>query len=595
MSASVGKELLGKPRLIAVLSLLAAVILCLLLSWLTRDAMTFLPFQKKQTRAHVQETLVDLTPWQTAEQLADMATTAEEQRYAREAEHLADHEVDQAFASALRQAQSKAQHKALQGESLKLSQKVTQLQQSVRDDQAHVQSLSQASTQGSAGTTTSNDDLDFAKAQLGLDSDELADAQEDLARALGDDRARIQQELAAHEANMKKYDSQAGARNPGAVASSRRYGTVVARIGAWFDQRTRFDMIERAAQQADEDAKALAVQHSSMEKQALPEGSGSADRTTRMNAMKSHSLHSQMLAIYDDRIETQSQLGDVYRKWGAQVLLQHRIVFHLLMQSLAMLAFILLCALMVDSVTRSFLDRPTTDRRMYSVRLISRLSIQVITAVLILFVLFGTPREMPTILGLTTAGLTVVLQDFIISFCGWFVLMGKNGIRVGDWVEINGVGGEVVSIGLFRTSLLETGNWTDRGHPTGRRVAFSNSFAIKGQYFNFSTSGQWMWDEITVTVPNSDEAYATVELIHKAVLEETDKESTLAEDEWKRLGRSNSLSQFSAAAAVNMRPSPGGIDIVVRYVTRAASRYKVRNSIYQRVIELLHKPLASHQ
>ena len=78
--------------------------------------------------------------------------------------------------------------------------------------------------------------------------------------------------------------------------------------------------------------------------------------------------------------------------------------------------------------------------------------------------------------------------------------MGRNGIRVGDWVEINGVGGEVVEISLLRTTLLETGNWTDSGHPTGRKVTFVNSFAIEGHYFNFSTSGQWLWDELTVSV-----------------------------------------------------------------------------------------------
>ena len=108
---------------------------------------------------------------------------------------------------------------------------------------------------------------------------------------------------------------------------------------------------------------------------------------------------------------------------------------------------------------------------------------------------------MPTILGLTTAGLTLVLQDFIVGFFGWFVLMGKHGMRIGDWVEISGVTGEIVEIGLFRTELMETGNWTDQGHPTGRRVTFSNSFAIKGQYFNFSTAGQWMWDEIRFSIP----------------------------------------------------------------------------------------------
>ena len=130
---------------------------------------------------------------------------------------------------------------------------------------------------------------------------------------------------------------------------------------------------------------------------------------------------------------------------------------------------------------------------------------------------------MPTILGLGAAGLTVVFQDFILAFFGWFILMGKNGIRVGDWVEINGVGGEVVEIGLFRTALLETGNWTDKGHPTGRRVTFINNFAITGQYFNFSTTGQWMWDEITVNIPPGVDSYKTIEAIHNAVLKETRK------------------------------------------------------------------------
>ena len=64
--------------------------------------------------------------------------------------------------------------------------------------------------------------------------------------------------------------------------------------------------------------------------------------------------------------------------------------------------------------------------------------------------IFGTPQETPTIIGLATAALTFALQDFILAFLGWFVLIGKNGIHVGDWVEINGVGGEVTEVGLFR-------------------------------------------------------------------------------------------------------------------------------------------------
>ncbi len=113
--------------------------------------------------------------------------------------------------------------------------------------------------------------------------------------------------------------------------------------------------------------------------------------------------------------------------------------------------------------------------------------------------------------------------------------MGKGGIRVGDWVEINGVAGEVIEINLFRTTILENSAWADKGHPTGRRATFINNFAVSGQFFNFSTVGQWMWDEISVSLPSSAETYAKVALIHKSVIEETETDARLAEQEWKRV------------------------------------------------------------
>ena len=116
------------------------------------------------------------------------------------------------------------------------------------------------------------------------------------------------------------------------------------------------------------------------------------------------------------------------------------------------------------------LSRLKMDRRqVQSLHTVAHVTVRVVAVLLILLVIFGPPGQLGTFLGLATAGLTVGLKDFIVGFIGWFVLMGKNGIRLGDWVEINGVTGEVVEIGPFHTVLLETGNWTDSGHPTGRR------------------------------------------------------------------------------------------------------------------------------
>ncbi|MBV9269123.1 MAG: mechanosensitive ion channel, partial [Acidobacteriaceae bacterium] len=583
------RRILSGLRFIVTLALIVVVVLCLVLTWTTRDAMATLPFLKQQANKHVAVTEnapVDVRPWQTAQALAALAVTAEETEYARDAERLADHEVDQAFAAALREAAP--QRHQLTGPALTLSQKAEHFQQIVKEDQAAVQKLTPPPPKtGPTPPAVGADDLAIAKAQLGLDSDELADAQRDLARATGDERATIQQQLAAHEAAMSKYDAQVRSPQPVALASAQQQATVVTRLKAWLDQGTRYQLIQQALHQAQADSAALTTQHDQLEEHTstptstAPTHSAQVgvsaapaplpDKAAMLAALTSRTAQRELLSIYDDRIQTEQQLASVYGKWSAQVLLQHRIVLHLLLQSFALIAIILLCVISFDTLVRYLLGRRGLDRRRtYSRRILLTLGIQLVGLLLILLIVFGTPRQMPTIVGLTTAGLTVVLQDFILAFFGWFVLMGKNGIRVGDWVEINGVGGEVVDLGLLRTTLLETGNWTDKGHPTGRRVTFINSFAIKGQYFNFSTAGQWMWDEIMFSIPASGDAYAVIELIYQAVVKETEREARLAEEEWQRVTRKNELSRFTSEPAVSLRPGVYGIEIVVRYVTRAS-------------------------
>jgi small-conductance mechanosensitive channel len=167
------------------------------------------------------------------------------------------------------------------------------------------------------------------------------------------------------------------------------------------------------------------------------------------------------------------------------------------------------------------------------------------------------------------------------------VLMGKNGMHMGDWVEINGVTGEVVEIGPFHTVLMETGNWTDSGHPTGRRVTFTNSFAIEGHYFNFSTSGQWLWDELQIVLPVGQDPYPMVDAIHKKVIEATQASAEQAKQEWQSASGSRELSGISVAPAVSVKPVGGGIEVAVRYITRASERYELRAKLNQAAVELL--------
>src|SRR6185437_12292413 len=124
-----------------------------------------------------------------------------------------------------------------------------------------------------------------------------------------------------------------------------------------------------------------------------------------------------------------------------------------------------------------------------------------------------------------------------IAFLGWFFLVGRYGIRVGDWVQINGVCGEVSEVGLISTTLLETSGDGDKDVLTGRRISFLNGFAIRGQYFNFSTEGQWLWDEITLSVPSAADVEALAKDVEAMAQEETAENVHLAEKEWTRGAR----------------------------------------------------------
>ena len=584
--------LFGRTRVIFLGTLAALFFICLAFSWNTR-----VPLRGSSGKPGARRVIVDLSPWQTAQTLSALAVTAEEGELAQDALRLGDHAVDQAFASALRQAALQSAHRPDTPEVRAALKKVQDLQDLVAQDQLIVDSLSAAlvpkSTNGKAAQPDPDiaDDLDVSKAQLTLDSSELADAQSNLNRASGDNSAQIQQELNAHNVAQKEFESSSHASGEVTAVSVRRRGTLAARVGAWFAQSDRNSSILQAQQQALDTAKSLTTERAAFaaKTNAIESQIGSAaGRNERLSAIRDRSAERQILDIYDDRIQTNQQLAAVYGKWSTQVQSQHGIVGRLILQSFSYICLIAIGAMLLDTLIRQLMESAALERRQsQTLRSILSLGVQILAVLVILLVIFGAPQETSTIIGLGTAALTIALQDFILAFLGWFVLVGKHGIHVGDWVEINGVGGEVTEVGLFSTSLLETGTLEDKGHPTGRRITFMNGFAIRGQYFNFSSSGQWMWDEISVTIPPAVDTTDMVERIHKLVLDTTEKNSQLAEQEWKRGARGQGLGRFSAEPVVNLRPSGSGVDTQVRYVTRASERFDLRNRLYQQIVELL--------
>ena len=541
----------------------------------------------------IQTQQVDQTPLLTVEQLAKMPISADELAYAQEAQRLADQEMDLAFAAAVRQEENHPP--TLSGEAKQIQQRIQNSENALDADKARVDQLTAAEAKASGARKDALDrQLEEAKAQTELDQDEIDEGKEDLARAGGDLQQRLEALTEQHDAASKISDNLKIT-----VSEPPQSRGLIHRYQQWSALHSKQLQLWRAKHDAEAAAALFANKHSELEARVagqkgeanqLAPGSGTAaDQLAAVVAETKHRASDQKaMTGLDKRVDDQRQLASVYGNWIAVVVAQQRSEINHATRGMLIILLIALIGVFFESWIAKLLGRLKLDRRqLETLRAVIRVTLQVVAVFLILLVIMGPPNQLGTVLGLAGAGLTVALKDFIVAFLGWLVLMGKNGIRLGDWVEINGVTGEVVELGMFHTVLLETGNWTDKGHPTGRRVTFTNTFAIEGHYFNFSTSGQWLWDELQLVVPTGQDPYSVVDAIKTKVGEATAEGAALAEREWKGAAKSRDLSGLSAAPAISIRPVLGGVEIAVRYVTRASERQRLRAQLYQAAVELL--------
>jgi len=550
--------------------------------------------------------IVDQTPLLTAQRLAKMPTTAEEKLFAEEALRLADKDMDLTYAAAEREAEEHPP--ALSAEAKGIEARLRTSEDALDEDNDLVDRLTAEEAKATGAKKDAlHDQLVLATAHQEEHQDEVDDAKEDLERAGGDPKSRIETMLQEHKASSQATD----ALHVTVSAAGEERG-LIHRFGQWMTFHQKQLLLWKAKQEAESAAASLSARHDAVQaqvdarkkssspsggqtsatKQSASAGSQAApsreDSATMLKAAKERAADQKALASFDKQIDDQKKLAENYGNWIEAVAAKQTTVLHNALNGISFILGILLIGVFFDSWLERLLGKTTFDRRQVeTMRTLTSVTVQVFAVLFILLVIFGPPSQLGTILGLAGAGLTVALKDFIVGFLGWFVLMGKNGIRLGDWVEINGVTGEVVELGMFHTVLLETGNWTDSGHPTGRRVTFTNSFAIEGHYFNFSTSGQWLWDELQVVLPTGQDPYPVIDAIQKKVVEATAESGKQAEQEWKSAARSRDMSALSAAPAINVKPVIGGVEIAVRYITRANERYQLRAKLYQEAVNLL--------
>jgi small-conductance mechanosensitive channel len=269
----------------------------------------------------------------------------------------------------------------------------------------------------------------------------------------------------------------------------------------------------------------------------------------------------------------QSILLDVYKRtlgnWESSVGAQYGSELKGLILRLAILAMLIGLIAGVSEIWRKATFRYVHDtRRRYQFLLLRRIVVWMVIAIVVAFAFAEELGTLATFAGLLTAGVAVALQSVILSVAGYFLLIGRYGVRVGDRVQIGGVTGDVIEIGLVRIHIMEAISGASDVRPTGRVVAFSNAivFQPNAGLFKQIPGTNFVWHEITLTLV-ADSNYQQIE---DRLMDAVRKIYAGYKDELEvqRRHMEKSLTGVSIralGAESRLRLTQSGLEVVIRY------------------------------
>jgi small-conductance mechanosensitive channel len=168
-----------------------------------------------------------------------------------------------------------------------------------------------------------------------------------------------------------------------------------------------------------------------------------------------------------------------------------------------------------------------------------RKAVGYVVSLLATILLFGLWVErlgdLSVALGILAAGLAFALQEVIGSFAGWLTILSGRPFSVGDRIETGGIRGDVIDVGVLRTTLMEIGNWLSGDHNTGRIVTVSNAFIFKEPLFNYSAHLRYIWDEIIIPITYTSNVEQAAQMMLVAVQQHPQYQELLPQAQAQRL------------------------------------------------------------
>jgi small-conductance mechanosensitive channel len=250
---------------------------------------------------------------------------------------------------------------------------------------------------------------------------------------------------------------------------------------------------------------------------------------------------------------------------------------------------VLIIAVIVRFLHRSLARRLRDPDARYRVRkLITFLGY--LAGILFITIVFSDQLGHLTVaFGVAGAGVAFALQEVIASIAGWVEISLGRFYQIGDRVQLGGIMGDVVDIGVLRTTLMECGEWVNADLYNGRIVRIANSFVFKEPVFNYSAHFPFLWDEITVPVKYGSDYRLARDTLQRVADEVVGDYTAHARVAWKGVVERYVIEDERVEPTVTVIANDNWLEFTVRYVVDYKRRRATKDQLFTRILEELDK------
>lgn len=239
----------------------------------------------------------------------------------------------------------------------------------------------------------------------------------------------------------------------------------------------------------------------------------------------------------------------------------------------------------LKTIQRNFLTKIKGNDNRYRAKKFSGFLGFLLTVLLITIVYSDKLGGLTVAFGVAGAGIAFALQEVIASFAGWLTIVFGGFYKTGDRVQLGGIKGDVMDIGVLRTTMMETGQWVDGDLYNGRIVLVANSFIFKEPVYNYSGDFPFLWDEIKIPIQFGSNYEKIQDILLQTGKEIAGNIPEKSIQQWHSLQNKYVLEQAITDPMVSLIFNDNWVEYTLRYVVDYKRRRSTKTELFTAILK----------